>query len=309
MKKFPVLICALLVLAGCAKNETIIYGTAPGDNGSGNGNPQESNTLITFSASLESRNVTRAMSPMPKGVISQIYSFKTTDSRLNTPFADGLYITASAGMLTGVAGYKMYLNNGIYNMYAVSTNSLSNPPEVNNGKTAPLRNGVDYLWWENIEQDITTSQVHVPVVFQHVAAQVVIDIASGTSLKLDSLITATILPPTPGASLDLGTGIIEATSTYDTTPFNMGTNKFLAQAIVLPTTSTAPMALTLKVLANGETTPRTYTANIPIPGKLAGGFSYVFSAIIDGNTISFSDASIKDWTPVDETGNPLYPKQ
>ena len=89
----------------------------------------------------------------------------------------------------------------------------------------------------------------------------------------------------------------------------MGKNGFLTQAIVLPTKATNPMSLTLQILADGETTPRTYTVGIPIPGKLAGGFSYVFSAIIDGNSVSFPNVSIKDWTEVDESGTPLYPTQ
>lgn len=308
MKKFSIFICALLLLAGCAKNETYIYGGSP-DNDPDNENPQEGNVLISFSASLESRHMTRAMSPMPKGVISQIYSFKTNDSKLNDPFADGFYITTSVGMLTGVQGYKMYLNNGTYNMYALSSNSLATPPEIKNGETEPLKNGIDYLWWQNLDQDVTTSQVHVPIVFQHVSTQVVIEVSAGDNLKLDSLISATILPPTPGASLHLQIGIIDPARTYDNTPLSMGINKFLAQAIILPITSDEPMPLTLKILANGETVPRIYTANIPLAGKLAGGFSYVFSAVIDGNTISFSDASIKDWIDVDETGSPIYPNQ
>lgn len=308
MKKFFIFISALLLLAGCAKNETNIYGWSP-DNDPDSGNPQEENALISFSASLESRHMTRSMSPMPRGVVSQIYSFKTTDSRLNEPFADGYYITSSAGMLTGVKGYKMYLDNGTYNMYALSSNSLATPPEINNGETEPLKNGIDYLWWENLDQDVATSQVHVPIVFQHVSTQVVIEVSAGDNLKLDSLVSATILPPTPGASLHLQIGIIDPARTYDKTPLSMGINKFLAQAIMLPITSDDPMSLTLKILANGESEPRTYNASLPTHGKFAGGFSYVFSAVIDENTISFSDASIKDWTEVDETGNPIYPNQ
>ena len=309
MKKFSIFICTLLLLAGCAKNETNIYGLIPDQNGSGNGDSPDNSALVTFSASLENRNMTRAMSAMPKGVISEIYSFKASDNKASDPSADGLYITSSAGILSGIGGYKMYLSNGTYNMFGVSNNSTSNPPEINNGKTVPLRNGIDYLWWENLEQDITTSQIHIPIVFQHVSVQIVIDISAGNSLQLDSLVSATILPPSPGGILDLKTGIISPAEAYDTTPFNMGKNKFLTQAIILPIVSNTPMALTLKILADGETTPRTYTANIPIPGKLAGGLSYVFSAIIDGNSVSFPEVSIKDWTEVDETGNPLYPKQ
>ena len=310
MKKFVILTFSLLLLAGCSKNEIIIYESSPGSNGSDNGQPsQNENALITFSASVESRTKTRSMSPMPKGLVSQIYAFETTDRNLDDPFAEGLYSTVSTGTLTGVKGYKMYLSNGSYNMYAFSENSSTYPPTLIDGTSAPLKNGIDYLWWENLGQDIMTSQIHMPIVFQHVATQVVVDLSAGDGLQLDSLISASILPPTPGASLDLQTGIIESTYTYDTTPLTMGKNGFLTQAIVLPTKATTPMSLTLKVLADGETTPRTYTVGIPIPGKLAGGFSYVFSAIIDGNSVSFPNVSIKDWTEIDESGNPLYPTQ
>lgn len=310
MKKFVILAFSLLLLAGCSKNEIIIYESSPGTNDPGNGQTsQKEDILITFSASLESRKVTRSMSPMPKGLVSQIYAFETTDRNFNDPFAEGLYSTVSAGTLTGMKGYKMYLSNGSYNMYAFSENSSTYPPSLTDGISAPLKNGVDYLWWENMDQDITASQIHMPIVFQHIATQVVVDLSAGEGLQLDSLVSATILPPTPGASLDIETGIIEATDTYDTTPLNMGKNGFLAQAIVLPTRATTPMSMTLKILADGETTPRTYTGSIPIPGKLAGGFSYVFSAIIDGNSVSFPNVSIKDWTEVDESGNPIYPIQ
>jgi len=311
MKKLVILTCSLLILVGCSKNEINIYGTLPGNSGADNGQQptQDDDALITFSATLESRKVTRSMSPMPKGLVSQVYAFKTNDSNLDEAAAEGLYSTASAGVLTGLKGYKMYLSNGTYNMYAFSENSSTYPPTLIDGVSAPLANGIDYLWWENPEQDIVTSQIHMPIVFQHVATQVVINLSAGEGLKLDSLVSASILPPTPGATLDLRTGIIESTTTYDTTPLDMGKNGLLAQAIVLPTRATTPMSLTLKVLADGETTPRTYTAGIPIPGKLAGGFSYVFSAVIDGNSVSFPNVTIKDWTEIDESGNPIYPTQ
>lgn len=305
MKKTAMFMCIFLFLAGCAKNEIIIYGSSPNDTSSGNEN-HNGNVLVSFSATLENRAVTRAMSPMAKNRISQVYAYETTDSRLKAPFTEGLYTTSSVGMLTGLQGYKMYLTDGNYNMYAFSCNSSTNPPAVTNGITTPLKNGVDYLWWENLEQDIATSQLHIPIVYQHAAVQVVIDVSAGDGLKLDSLVSATIQPPTPGGILSLQTGIIEPADTYDTTSFGMGINKFIAQAIVLPTIATTPMPLTLTVFANGEKVPRVYTAYIPVAGKLAGGFSYVFSVIVDENTISFSEVSIENWKEVDETGKPIY---
>ena len=206
MKKFIIFACSLLLLAGCSKNEIIIYGSSPENNESDNSQPSEKeDALITFSASLESRKVTRSMSPMPKGLVSQIYAFETTDRNFDDPFAEGLYSTASAGVLTGLKGYKMYLSNGSYNMYAFSENSSVYPPDLIDGISAPLKNGIDYLWWENLDQDVTTSQIHMPIVFQHVATQVVVDLSAGDGIKLDSLISASILPPTPGATLDIQT--------------------------------------------------------------------------------------------------------
>lgn len=227
MKEFIIFACSLLLLAGCSKNEIIIYGSSPENNESDNNQPPEKeDALITFSASLESRKVTRSMSPMPKGLVSQIYAFETTDRNFDAPFAEGLYSTASAGVLTGLKGYKMYLSNGSYNMYAFSENSSVYPPDLIDGISAPLKNGIDYLWWENLDQDVTTSQIHMPIVFQHVATQVVVDLSAGDGIKLDSLISASILPPTPGATLDIQTGIIESTFTYDTTPLTMGKTVF-----------------------------------------------------------------------------------
>ena len=62
MKKFIIFACSLLLLAGCSKNEIIIYGSSPENNESDNSQPSEKeDALITFSASLESRKVTRSM--------------------------------------------------------------------------------------------------------------------------------------------------------------------------------------------------------------------------------------------------------
>ena len=118
---------------------------------------------------------------------------------------------------------------------------------------------------------------------------------------------ATITPPEPGASMDLATGTIPPATTFDR-PDKMGINGFLAQYIMLPLETSEPMSLTLEVMANGESASRIYTVDVPVPdGALKAGNSYLFSAIIDGNTVTFSSVNVKNWTEVDETGNPLYP--
>ena len=64
---------AMLLLGACSKNNIYINypdeenngGSSGSGNDDNNGNPAKENALITFSASVEGRNITRAMSPMP----------------------------------------------------------------------------------------------------------------------------------------------------------------------------------------------------------------------------------------------------
>lgn len=107
--------------------------------------------------------------------------------------------------------------------------------------------------------------------------------------------------------MDLVTGTIPPATTLDS-PDKMGINGFLAQYIMLPLKISTPLSLTMDVMVNGENTLRTYTVDVPVPGgELKAGDSYLFNAIIDGNTVTFSSVNVKNWTEVDETGNPLYP--
>ena len=142
-----------LFIGSCAKNTTIIYGS--GEDDGLPETPQKGTTLVAFNASIESRNLTRAMSPMKKGIKSTIYAYQKSQSTTTpeTLFAEGLYITSSPGVLSGNDGYKMYLANGIYNFYAVSDNFSTIPPSFTGQESEPLFNGIDYLWWGSSDQD------------------------------------------------------------------------------------------------------------------------------------------------------------
>lgn len=297
-----------LFMDSCAKNTTIIYG-----NGEDNlpETPQKETTLVTFNASVESRNLTRAMSPMKKGIKSTLYAYQKAQSTTSqeTLFAEGLYITSSPGVLSGKDGYKMYLANGIYNFYAVSDNFSTIPPSFTGQESEPLFNGIDYLWWGSTDQDVSSAQINIPIVFQHACTQVVVEVSAGDGIQLSRLLSATITPPVPGASMTLSTGVIPPATSYDK-PNKMGINGFLAQYIMLPLQTNDPMTLTLEVETDGNNNSKTYSVQIPVPsGELKAGDSYLFSAVINGSSVSIPSVSVKDWTEVDETGNPLYPSQ
>lgn len=310
-KKFKIVgsvicVCILLLFAGCSKN-TIIFEDGWKDS---NSNNPDGKTLVTFNASVEDRNLlTRAMAPMKKGIQNQLYAFTSTngDGAKGIPYAEGLYVTSAPGVLTGSNGNKMYLENGIYDFYAVSDNFSTIPPKFTSGQSEPLFNGIDYLWWHNPEQDVMSSQINIPIIYLHAATQVVFEVSGSTGITLNRLVSAMITPPEPGAAMSLFTGVIAPTSTYGKAD-KMGINGFLAQYIMLPLKTTSAMSLTLEVMVNNESSSRTYNVNVPVPnGELQSGDSYLFSAILDGDSVSFSQVSIKNWTEVDETGKPLYP--
>lgn len=298
----------LLLFAGCNKN-TIIFedGTTSGQS-SGNNN-QGNNTLITFNASVEGRNILRSMSPMQKGIQNRVYVFGADEGTKGSPEASGLYITSSPGMLTGSDGYKMFLSNGTYNFYAVSDNFSTIPPTFTDGISEPLLNGIDYLWWSAIQQDVNSSQINIPIVYAHVATQVVVEITGGEGITINQLVSAMITPPETGATMDLGTGVITPATAFGKAD-KMGINGLTAQYIMLPIRHSTPMTLTLEIFADNENNTRTYTAQIPLPdGELKAGNSYFFKAVINVNSITLASVSVKDWTDVDETGKPLYPTQ
>lgn len=303
-----VFIFAIIFSSGCTKN--IITLDIGDENKPSGGNNSDGTSLITFNASVEDRNLlTRAISPMNQGIKSTLYAFEpsTQNDIKTTPSAQGLYITSSPGVLTGVNGYKMYLENGIFDFYAVSDNFSTIPPKFSAGKSEPLFNGIDYLWWHNPNLDVASSQVNIPIVYLHAATQVVIEITEGDGIRLNNLVSAMITPPEIGASMDLATGVIPPATKLDI-PDKMGINGPLAQYIMLPLKISTPMSLTIEVMVNGENASRTYTVDVPVPdGELKAGNSYLFNAIIDGNAVTFSSVNVKNWTEVDETGNPLYP--
>lgn len=305
-------IAATMLLAGCTEVFIHIGGEGPGQSG---GTPAGSDgvALVTFHAAVESRKMqTRSMSPIAQNVKAQLFAYASNGGQPGTaPVASGVYEASVAGMLSGVGGYRMYLTDGIYDFYGFSENLAYNPLPFENGKSAPLFNGLDYLWWHGTNQDVTSSQLTVPIVFMHAATQIVFEVRGGEGVKLDSLVAAHISAPEQGAQLDLLTGVIPPTESYgNPNGDKMGINGNVAQYIMLPLKTTTPMHATFTVIVNGESDSRTYAIDIPVPnGELVAGNSYRFAIVIQANGVAFDSVNVTDWVDVDETGKPLYPVQ
>ena len=311
----------MLTLSGCEDTVIIEIVQYPGcgqDDGGSSGNQDSQdgsglgNNLVGFHASVESLNLaTKSMSPIGTGTRVMIYAFhgSTDDATSTSAVARGSYTAKQTGTLTGDSGYKMLLTNGIFDFYAVSTNTDDFPPVFSNGISPALKNGVDYLWWNEDNYDVAGSQVTVPVVLNHSATQVSIEIDTyGDGVYVQSIVSATISVPKPGAVMDLSTGIIPPATEYDAAPAAMGVNGLKLQYTMLPLKTDQPMKLTLNLKLNGEPDVKKYEVDVPVPdGELAAGNSYRFRAVIDGDDVTFPQVGVTDWVDVDETGNPLYP--
>ena len=315
----PVLFAGILLSDGCSETNITIenYETTPGspsNDGDGNGSSSDGTddtaNLVAFHATLESLNMTRSMSPISTNTLVTIYAFhgETDNATSTAPMARGNYVAQQAGMLTGVSNYKMYLSNGVFDFYAVSTNSPARFPTISNGISSGLQNGVDYLWWRCANYEINGSQVTVPIIFNHVATQIVVELSAGEGMVLQQIASATVTPPQTGSTLDLTSGTITPATGYGSTPASMGVNGLKAQFTMLPLQTDTPMTLTLMLNINYDPTPRQYSVSIPVPeGGFQGGNSYLYQAIVDANTITFPSVDVNDWHTVDESGNPLLP--
>ncbi|MEG1612035.1 MAG: fimbrillin family protein [Alistipes sp.] len=302
------LCCATLLLLtnGCTETTICI------DSGSGSpnqsDNPSVDGSLITFHAAVESRNMTRSVSPVRKNIQAQIFAFDDTTTA--TAVAEGAYLSTTPGMLQGLQGYKMYLPNGTYNFYAVSDHTQYAAPRFVNGHSEPLFNQTDYLWWGALQQDVAAHQTAIPIVFLHCATQVIFEIVEGEGVTINRLALAHIYPPVEGAQMDLATGIIPATSTYDSSISKMSISGLQAQYTMLPVASSQPLAVSFDVLINGEVIARTYQVAVPLPDNaLKAGNSYRFLVVIRGSEVTFGSVTVKAWVDVDETGAPLYPDE
>ena len=309
-----VLAAIMTVFAGCSKIYIIEYaGNDASDNtdqGSQDDGTGLGTNLVGFHASVESLNMTKSMSPISADTRVTVFAYhgSTEETASTSAVARGTYIAQQAGTLTGDGGYKMLLSNGVFDFYAVSTNTSAMPPVFSNGVSAKLVNGVDYLWWNVNNYDVTGSQVTVPVVLNHSATQISFEIDHGDGMYVQDIVSATITASRPGAQMNLSTGVIPPATEYDTTPAQMGVNGLKLQYTMLPLQTDQPMKLVLNIHANGEPDVKTYEVDVPVPdGALAAGNSYRFRAVINADNVEFPQVGVTDWVDVDETGNPLYP--
>ncbi|MGL5785738.1 MAG: fimbrillin family protein [Bacteroidales bacterium] len=306
----------------CSKNINDIYISTGGDcdnnGGSNNGGGGTSGGdgtnankgFVQFTAGIESQK-TKGVYAFPKSRYATIMAYTAGTVPAVAPLSSMPYIANSPGTLTSVSGIPMYLPNGSYDFYSVATNQKSNSnPAFTSGASEPLKNGIDYLYWNAKAQTVVPPQLSVPITYEHECTQIVVKLVSGKGITIDSLSAATITPSAPGATMSLATGVITPATSLSSAPVAMGVSALVAQYTMLPVNSTTQAKATFTIFINGETASRNYQVSFALPSTgWTAGNSYVYQATVDANEIIFNSVNVRDWIPVDETNTPLYPTQ
>lgn len=272
------------------------------------------------------------------GVKATISAYTKGDdvTSTNAIVSNGYTVGSTPGTFEGDNSFTMYLPKGNYDFYAVSTNSTADAPTFTSGVSASdLENGVDYIYAKAANQEVGNEEKNIPLTFNRKAVQIHIDIKSADAgLILTAWQSgddaATITPPVvTGCKMALTDGTITAATSVNTTGANMtmaavSDNATSASYIMLPLTANGSasreLTVTFKVTVQigGRTAEdKTYTATLTAPNTsdnnsgyaFLSGKKYTYTATLKANKITFTGATVADWTTVNTTDdlNPTEP--
>lgn len=318
----------LLSVAGCTSDE---QGDGPVTNGKGE-------YAVNFSGNInltQTKADTEGSEEVTTGVKAKISTFVKDDTSSPIVNAQGYTVDAStAGQFNGDDGFTMYLAKGSYDFYAVSANITTSSDEIptftSGISTAELQNKVDYLYAKSKNvaiPGVSDAGNNITLGFEHKAVRITIDVKSGTGLELtgwqDGDDHATITPPAvDGCKMTLTSGVITPATSVSTTKDNMETAEVADRAstasyTMLPLVATVAggaskltVTFNVKVQVGGRAEEnRTYTATLTAPNTsengsttaFQSGKNYTYTATLNPTAITFTGATVTDWTTVTTT--------
>ena len=247
------------------------------------------------------------VSQFPAGNIVQIFAWDVGVQLSQYRY----YKSMSPGTLSPVE-QPLELVNGLYDFYAVSTNSSKKPPVFLYSVASDLDNGIDYLWYR-VRNQVVENPTTISINFRHCTSQIVINATNATDERVVEWISAaTLAAPvvTKDVTWNLYNGIIQpATSLSMMEPLNMAASGLSCQQIIIPVKGPSSIYVYLQMKLYNEDTVRGYPLNLPIPdATFAPGNSYHYEVLFSDDTVKIGTVNIAPWIEVDEDGNPLYPE-
>jgi hypothetical protein len=270
--------------------------------------------LVSFNGDYERGVVAKSSSSaFPAGIMTSIFAFSSGENPAVYPSFPGTPIIAVSdiyGNLSVSSSKYLFVPAGIYDFYSVSANSKSLMGiEIERGISAPLKNGVDYLWSSGRETKVKTN-TNVSLVFSHRAARVVVTFIEGDGVRDVLVKNASIYATKEGARMVLSTGEIPPAGKVNSISMPMKVNNRSAEEIILPLQNGIPIPFEVEIEASLSgiiVDSKIYRGLIPSPqGGFMGGNAYHFTAKVNSTSITFFAAVTVEWEDKSITNLDIY---
>ncbi len=282
----------LSILSACVDNKYII------DDYRLPGTSKDKN-VVYFLPRLESNVATRVLTPFPEYCLVKIFVFDYygTQSSITSP----VYRSLEPGTLSPSQG-QLTLINGTYNFYAVSLKEDSLPPKFTNNVATELYNNKDYLWCGVTDQMISHSGTTIPITFNHVATQIVVNVVNkDTTNPAAKVLSATISGPetTSGITWNLTTGVISPATSLASTGAAIQVDGMATSYIMLPVAVENGKLSYLAVVQQSQGQVVSCNVDIPFPeGGYLAGHSYQYDMYFDIDGGSLAEVVVAPWKDV-----------
>lgn len=270
--------------------------------------------FVSFSGDYKkAENTKSSSSAFPAGIMTTIFAFSSGENPAVYPSFPGTPLTAVSdtfGNLSLNSSKYLFVPAGVYDFYSVSANSRSFMGiEIERGLSAPLINGVDYLWSSGRETKVNTN-TNVCLVFSHCAVRVVVRFIEGDGVKNLLVKKVSIYAPQEGARMVLSTGEISPASGVDSVSIPMMVNNRIAEEIILPLKSGVSIPFEVEVkasLSDKSVDSQIYRGVIPSPESgFRAGNAYHFTARVSNTSITFFGAVTIEWVDKSITNIEIY---
>ena len=257
---------------------------------------------VYFTSRMENSIITRTLTPFPINCKAQIYVYSSQGDEqfMSSP----VYRSQSAGTLTPTSGTPLLLTTGIYDFVGISSKTDDTPPSFDDNIATGLSNGTDYLWCLIQNQVIDSDGTTIPITFNHVASQIVVNLVNednedeATNFYSVSMDLPLI---TNDVSWSLKDGVIASATTNsgELSTINMNNAGTQASYIIVPyNPSTGYMQFNAQV--EQMETVSSCSVNIPAPsGGFLGGHCYEYDLIFDADSLFIGIVKVAPWKEID----------
>lgn len=281
--KLMITISGLLFFAGCSQNEIEFIDPDTNDE------LRQDVIDIEFEVN-DAINATKSLSKFGAGRYVTVMAYFHGSDPSQPPVQTKYYKSNPSGKLIPVTT-NMRLTTGNYDIYAVSTNSLSNnTPQFFQNISQPLKNGIDYLWAKTENIRISKNNKKVPIYFHHECSEIVITITETFFTFIHFVDDAYIMVPAGKTTMNLDNGNINIAPSSATQKLPMKISDNICQIILLPYKEPLQLKVVFKIWVNLDWDYKLYSTEIPIPGySLEPGLEYKYKAVIKDNLFDLKE--------------------